>query len=73
MPDGMLDPAWKVEILRQFRDRCRPARAFEILSGGGSEGEARAIKIGRVLLLGTISFRELQDRFKFEWANRHHR
>ena len=73
MPDGMLDPAWKVEILRQFRDRCRPARAFEILSGGGSEGEARAIKIGRTLWLGAISFRELQDRLKFEWADGHYR
>ena len=72
MRDG-LDSGWKAEILRQFPDRCRPARAFEILSGGGSEGEARAIKIGRVLLLGTISFRELQDRFEFERADGHHR
>jgi hypothetical protein len=67
------DSAWKAEILRQFPDRCLLRRVFEILSGGGSEGEARAIKIGRVLLLGTISFRELEDRFKFESADGHHR
>jgi hypothetical protein len=71
MRDGTLDSGWKVKILRQFTDRCLLARAFDILSG--SEGEARAIKIGRTLLLGTISFRELHDRLKFEWADGHHR
>src|SRR6516165_2217784 len=33
------------KVLRQFTDRCLFARALEILSGGGSEGEARAIKL----------------------------
>ena len=70
---GTLDSAWKAEIPRRFTDRCLLARAFEILPGGGSEGEARAIKIGRTLLLGTISFRELQDRFEFKWADGHYR
>jgi hypothetical protein len=73
MRDGTLDFGRKAEILRQFTDRCLLARAFEILSGEGLEGEARAIKIGRVLLLGTTSFCKLKDRFKFEWANGHHR
>src|SRR4029077_20548800 len=44
MRDGTLDSGWKAEILRQFPDRRLLARAFEILSGGRSEGEARAIK-----------------------------
>src|SRR6516165_1329671 len=44
MRDSGPDSAWKAEILRQFPDRCLLRRVFEILSGGGSEGEARAIK-----------------------------